>query len=107
MMPLVFAAAEMDSPEAKILYFTLPEGDAVNSATVITFGGCGLTNLNAAPTEVFVTEISPAVDAVTEACLFSVTATSALGFSVVKTSVSGGAATHTFAIYFHTRPFYG
>jgi len=106
-MPLVYSAAELDSPEAKILYFTLPEADAVNTTTDITFGGCGLQNLNAAPTEVFVTEITPAVDTPSEACLFSITATSALGFSVVKTSVSGGAQTHTFAIYFHTRPFYG
>jgi hypothetical protein len=107
-MPLVFTAAELDSPEAKILYFTLPEVDAVNTPTIITFGGCGLVNLNAAPTEVFVTEITNNAAAPTIATSFTITAATAFGFTATKTSVTvANAVVHTYAIYFHTRPFYG
>ena len=107
-MPLVYTAAELDGTEAKILYFTLPEADAVNTSTVITFGGCGLTNLNAAPVEFYVTEITPTGAAPTVACAFTITATSAFGFTATKTSATvANAVVHTYAVYFHTRPFYG
>ena len=105
-MPLVYVGAEVDSPEAKALYFTLGEADLVNTDTVITFGACGLPNLNAAPVEYFATEITPATDAPTGACNFSFKGVSSFGFAVVKTSAAAAAAVHTFIIYFHTRGFY-
>jgi len=107
-MPLVYIAAELDSSEAKILYFTLPEVDAINTPTVITFGACGLMNLNRAPEEFFVTEITPTADAPTIATSFTITAATTFGFTATKTSVTvANAVVHTYAIYFHTRPFYG
>jgi len=106
-MALVYVSAELDSPEAKALYFTLTEAEVANTETAITFGGCGLQNLNAVPVEYFATEITPATAAPTGACNFAFTAVSAFGFSVVKTSAASGAVLHTFVVYFHTRPFYG
>jgi hypothetical protein len=107
-MPLVYTAAELDSSEAKILYFTLPEADVINTATVITFGACGLMNLNRNPEEFFVTEITPANAAPTIATWFTITAATTFGFTATKTSVTvANAIIHTYAIYFHTRPFYG
>jgi hypothetical protein len=107
-MPLVFTAAELDSSEAKILYFTLPEVDAVNTPTAIAFGALGLMNMNRAPEEFFVTEITPTGDAPTVACAFTITLATAFGFTATKTSATvANAVVHTYAVYLHTRPFYG
>jgi hypothetical protein len=108
-MPLVYLnVADCDTDEAKALYFSLPEVDAINTTTAITFGGCGLTNLKAAPTEVFITEITNAAATPTIATSFTITLATAFGFTATKTSVTvANAVVHNYVIYFHTRPFYG
>jgi hypothetical protein len=99
--------ATLDSPEAKIVQINIPENEAINTPSVLTFAGAGLTNLNAAPVEYYANDITvTGQDTVT--CTFSLTAVTALGFTVTKTAVAGGggALQRRFMIYFHTRPFY-
>lgn len=105
-MAVTHSSVQLDSPEAKIFELTVPQNDAIRTATVLTFAGGNMTNLNAAPIEYYVVDRTTAATNPTVTTSISISAVSALGFTVVATSVAGAAVNRLFRVYMHTRPFY-
>jgi len=100
-------SAVLDTPEAKILLVNVPENEAINTPSVLTFGGVGLTNLKAVPQEYYSVDIT-ALNQATVTSTFSLTSVTNLGFTICKTSVAGGggALARRYWVFIHTRRFY-
>ena len=97
----------MDSAEAKVFTFRVNEADAAALETVLTFGTCGMVNMNAAAVEKIVCEVTASAVVMTAGLTISVHTPTRFGITITKTCAAAGAVDHTFRIHLHSRPFYG
>ena len=93
----------LDTPTYKIFDVAVPEVDAINVDTALTFAGATMQNFAGAPQTYWATEITAATDTPTVNCNMALHAVTALGFSVFKTSVTAATAdVHTFRVWMTT-----
>lgn len=91
---------ELDTPDYKIFEIAIPEVDAINTVTALTFAAGGISNFRGVPQVYWVVDVTPAGDAPTVGVTFGLFNVTATGFSTHKTAVTAATAVnHTFRVH--------
>lgn len=105
-MPTTFAGIVMDTPQYKIFDILVPEDDAINVVTILTFNAGGLTDFDEDPQVFWSLEETQVGATPTVNTTVGIYAVSATGFRTMRDSVAPGApsgVSHTYRVFMTSR----
>ena len=97
-MALTVSSVIQDTPTAKSFVIQVPEADAINVDTTLTFTTSGMTVFRGVPYVFAVQNVTPSGTVVTGACNIAIFTATTTNFHVQKTAVAAGAVNQLFQV---------